>query len=502
MSSTTTTPGSGRIVDPASPRPSRTRSRLILAGMTAGAAIGYATFALARYADGRSTAFDLVIFDQAVRGYAALGAPRSAAKGVLHGFGPHFSVLGDHFSPILAVLAPAYWLFDDPRTLLIAQSLLFALAALPVWRFAERALGATPAHLVTAAYLLSWPIAAAVAFDFHEVAFAPLFTALLLERLQAGRRGQALAAAAALLLVKEDMGLLVAGVGVVLLLAGGPGSGLTGGTRRLGALLTAGGLVAAVLASRVVVPVLGGDAEFYWAYGRLGPDVPAVLAHLLTHPGDALGTLVTPSGKAYTLVLLLAPLAFLPLASPIVLAAVPLLAERMLADGFPTWWGVNYHYNAFVVVVLVLAGVDGARRLHGWWGRRRGRPALGWAAGVAVATVLLMPVFGYGQAFGADLWQRDAWARAAREASAVVPDGVDVAAADPAAAWLTARARVQVWAGADTRVPWVVADVARRHQSFDDVSAQRAAVRLLRGLGYRAVYERAGWVVLHRGPGR
>src|SRR5213079_2064821 len=81
---------------------------------------------------------------------------------------------------------------------------------------------------------LSWPVAEASVFDFHEVAFAPLVTAVLFERLSAQRQGGRLsarrhgcgrlwhvvAAAVALLAVKEDMGLLLAGLGVAIAVRG------------------------------------------------------------------------------------------------------------------------------------------------------------------------------------------------------------------------------------------------------------------------------------------
>ena len=139
-------------------------------------------------------AYDLVIFDQAVRSYAHLQPGISIIKGLHNGFGPHFSVLGDHWSPILAVLAPLYWLYNSPQTLLVAQSVLFALAIPPLWAFTRRAFGGGPqadaaAYLVSVAYGLSWPIAEAGRVGFHEVAFAPVLTAVALERLQAGRSG-------------------------------------------------------------------------------------------------------------------------------------------------------------------------------------------------------------------------------------------------------------------------------------------------------------------------
>ena len=57
------------------------------------------------------------------------------------------------------------------------------------------------AYLVSASYALSWPIASAVSFDFHEAAFAPVLMAVALERIQAGRLRTALIALAALLLM-------------------------------------------------------------------------------------------------------------------------------------------------------------------------------------------------------------------------------------------------------------------------------------------------------------
>ena len=66
----------------------------------------------------------------------------------------------------------------------------------------------------------------------------------------------------------------------------------------------------------------------------------------------------------------------LPLAAvPIAIATVPLLLERMLANTAPNWWETSFHYNAFLVVVLVCAAADGAARLDRWIARARQRLA-------------------------------------------------------------------------------------------------------------------------------
>ena len=154
-------------------------------------AVAYGVFALANYYTFRTTSFDLVIFDQAVRSYAHFKLGTDPIFGSYEGFGASFSILGNHFSPIDAALAPLYWVYNGPQTLLVAQAVLFALAIPWLWVFTRRAFGGgrkatAAAYLVCVAYALSWPIASALAFDFHEVAFAPVLTAIALERLQAG----------------------------------------------------------------------------------------------------------------------------------------------------------------------------------------------------------------------------------------------------------------------------------------------------------------------------
>ncbi len=273
------------------------------------------------------------------------------------GRGSHFLLLADHWSPILALLAPLYWIAGRPATLLVAQGVLFALAIPPLWVYTRRQLGSGAAYFVCVAYALSLPVMAAVVFDFHEVAFVPVLTAVLVERFDAGRRWHGVLAAAVMLLVKEDMGLLVAGFGCYLLLARRRSEGWTG------LAFVVGGVTATWAATHLLIPAFGGSATFYWAYGQFGPTLGRALANMATHPLHVLRVFVTPWVKARTMIGLVATFGFLPLASPMVIAVLPLLAERMLASGYPLWWQAKFQYDAFVVMMLACAAVDGAARL-------------------------------------------------------------------------------------------------------------------------------------------
>jgi uncharacterized membrane protein len=532
-------------------RSSGAAHRAALGALTALAALAYSGFALAQYFTYRTSSYDLVIFDEGVRSYAHFKPGTSIIKGLHNGFGPNFSILGDHFSPILASLAPLYWIYDSPKTLLVAQAVLFALAIPPLWLFTRRAFGGGPkaiaaAYLVAVAYALSWPIASALAFDFHEVAFAPVLTAVALERLQAGRLRPALIALAVLLLVKEDMGLFVAGIGIYLAVA------RPRVVRRqllVGVALIVGGLADTFIATYLLIPFFGGRSDYYWAYTALGRDVPQAAWHLITHP-SSLRLLVTPRVKLETMLWLFGAFCFLSLRSPLALATIPLLLERMLANLMSYWWVTSFQYNAYLVIVLVCAAVDGAARLDRMLLARRhlaererlaatepaqpaavaappdaapgaaAAPAPGtdrapagrgpWtvalvcAAAMCAVAVFLVPRFAFGPALHASFYRQTAQTKAAAAADAVVPPGVTVAAVDYLGPQLSARDTVLLWDGdgytPPLGAPWVVANTRQLQFTFFSVTEQKQRVALLERSGYKVVFGRDGYVVLHR-PG-
>jgi uncharacterized membrane protein len=483
------------------------RRRTVLTALVAASALLYAAYSLMRLHAFRTGSYDLVIFDQAVRSYSHFDLPVAMVKGVHNDFGPDFSILGDHFSPLLALLAPLYWIHDGPATLLVAQAVLLALAIPPIWRYTERRLGAGAAYCAGGAYALSWPIAEALAFDFHEVAFVPLLSALMVERHDAGRRVQAAAAAFGLLLVKEDMGLLLAGFGLYLLTRPDEHERRTlrdllpRGDRRAGLAYIVVGLVATWVCSRLIIAAFGGDNDYYWAYGSLGPDLPHAAVHALTHPWDAVTVLGTPPQKLLTMALVALPLLLLPLASPLTLTAVPLLAERMLASGFSNWWEPHYHYNAFIIAVLVLAAADGAARLRGRVPFAERVPSVLPMAGVLAAMLVCVPFFAYRHLADPALWRQNERARAASAAAGRIPDGALVEAANGVGPALTSRACVLLWDDRPHGAPWVIAYVGRLEFPFRSTAEQRRRVGELGAEGYREVFRQDGYIVLYRaGP--
>src|SRR5450755_1139446 len=209
------------------------------------------------------TSIDITIFQQAIANYAQGRAPDVLIKSQ-----QPFNILGDHFSPIMMVLAPFYRLWPSVYTLLIAQALLLAVGVHVVTRIGVRRLGGLGYYLGVS-FALSWGVLKVVDFDFHEACFAVAFLALALEALIDERPGWMLGWCAALILVKEDTPLFIAGIALVFAACRRP---------RWAAGSLAGSVLCFLLLTLLVIPALsywgtytyfdlGGSTSGPWAVG-------------------------------------------------------------------------------------------------------------------------------------------------------------------------------------------------------------------------------------------
>lgn len=471
-------------------------------------AAAYTLFEIQEQRHFRTAGYDLGIFAQAIHGYAHFQAPVSLMKGVHNGFGTNFSILGDHFSPILALLGPVYALFPHATTLLVAQGLLFAASVPFVWLFAQRKLGRVPAHLLALAYALSWGLQTAMDADFHEVAFAVPLLAIAIERLDAGRMRTATVAALLLLLVKEDYGLVVAMFAVVV--------GLRTRRWRLAGVLALVGVVTTVLADKVFIPLAGGKSGYYWDYyAALGANPVDALWHVIRHPVSTWTYAFGPHAKITLLRWLFAPVGFLCFGSSYVLLALPLLAERLLSAN-PNHWTLTHQYSAPFAPIVLLAAIDAVSKLVG--AARRARPVVGgshrrlsrsvptlasgialvFAAGVLGGAVWASGRMPFDRLIHPREYQTSDYMRAQQAAVAVVPNGALVEASNSLAPHLVDRARVMLVDATPRDAPWVVFD--QGYIEFPLATAAQVEQRTawLNTHGYRAMFSRDGIVVYHR----
>lgn len=434
----------------------------------------YSALSVERHRRMESTGYDLGIFEQAVRGYAHFRAPVSDYKG------PGFNLLGDHFHPILAAIAPLYRLAPSPVTLLVVQAALLALSAVPVTRLGTEWYGARAGACIGFGYGLAWGIQQAVVFDFHEVAFAVPLAARCAVLLALRRERAAAAWSLPLLLVKEDQALIVAAIGVLVFCRG---------ERKAGALLALISVAAASLTTLVIIPAFNPSHSYaYFGVAEPGPDNPLL-------------RLIEPvTTKGLTMLALLAPTLFLCLRSPLALIAVPALAARFWAAN-PLLWEPRFHYSAVLVPVLFVAALDGLRLLRAGGLPQRLTGAVQAAVPVLVLAAGLVPTVIGSQPLGrlahASYGHVPPRVAAARRVLAIIPDGAAVAASNRLAPQLTSRCRVfRIVPGMPALRPeWAVA--APPGPAPTPLDGEGATIRRLAQWGYRPVAN-GGGIVLYR----
>ena len=365
--------------------------------------------ALARHLGG----FDLSVFDQAIAGLAHFRAPVSTIKG--------FDLFGDHFHPIIAVVAPFYRLFPHASTLLVVQAAALSLSVVIVTKAIQDVFGAGRGLVAGFAYAISWGLQSALYFGFHEVSLGvPILAAAAAHYLRRSWRAGTWWAIF-LLLVKEDMALTVVTLGIYLCVQK---------QYRRGIALGAGAIGWLVLVLGVFVPALNPYGRYlYWPGGA-----PAQWTPGQPRLGLDAGTLWSWQ-KVLTVVLVLVPTLFLALRSWLAIILLPTLGWRFLSAN-PHYWGTKYHYSEILMPVTFLAGAAGMatlrlpRRAPQWLRHDSRRAVTVVAVAVAVIAMAIGAGFPFAKALSPGYWRQCARCSAAAAASAVIPSGVSVTADD------------------------------------------------------------------------
>jgi uncharacterized membrane protein len=403
----------------------------------------YGALSLFRLLQLNPTSWDLGIYTEYVKQYADLKPPIVDIRGA------GFNLLGDHFQPIVAVIAPLFRLFPSAATLLVAQALLVALSVFPVAQLAREKLGTGPSRAIAIAYGFSWGLQQLIEFDFHEIAFAVPLLAFALSALVRGRLRAAVWWALPLVFVKEDLGFTVAAIGLYLIFTGLRSNGTAAedsdGRRRMGAglLLLAWGFAWSFLVIGVIIPHFNPAHHYdYWSDGG----VLAPGGHL-TVLGLVKQLLAAWPDKLQTIVLLLLPTAFIALRSPLALTIVPSLLLRFMSTN-SSFWGTFWHYNATVMPILFVAAVDAIARIGvamdaddragSWRALLAGARQHGAAMMVAIAVALSFH-FPLSNLWNAQTYRISPHVASAEAAMAAVPDGATVQATLDLLAPLAAR---------------------------------------------------------------
>lgn len=338
--------------------------------------------------------------------------------------GDDVNLLGDHFHPILVLLGPIWAIWPSGLALLWTQAVLLGVSVIPIARLAMERLGSWLGGLAGAAYVFSFGLQSAQDVQFHEIAFAVPLLAMSLTRLLRGRVISACVWAAALVFVKEDLGLTVAVLGAII--------ALRGRSHRLeGIGLACWGIGWFVLSTFVILPLLNTGGQYDYT--------------------DNLGSLLDiflPGSKWVTVLMLLLAAGVIGVRSPLILLMLPTLAWRFTGT-VEFYWTWYWHYNAVLIPIATAALLD-ASRTAGRWTRAVAVAASG---AVTLALGTAMPLWALARPA---TWETSWRVEPAAGAIAAVPDGAVVATDITLMAQLVPDHDVQWLHGPNARVPLCV----------------------------------------------
>jgi uncharacterized membrane protein len=250
-----------------------------------------------------------------------------------------------HFSPILFLCTPLVVFVHSGLALTAIQAGAIALTAPPAYLMARKR-APVPRALALAGIVLIYPPLLGVEFtDFHENAFVPAATLWMLWAVDSRRWALAYAFLALTLAIKEDQAVILAFAALAAVV------GFFRRNDRAGVAFAMTAMSASLLVFSayflLIRPLT--DSASSWQPTRFYAWTPADLADPASLIGDRLG---------YVL-LALAPLALVPLRSPLIVLALPGFAECLLSREHPTYT-MGQHYAAvwvpYVLAAFVVAG--------------------------------------------------------------------------------------------------------------------------------------------------
>ncbi|MFZ5892375.1 MAG: DUF2079 domain-containing protein [Myxococcota bacterium] len=284
------------------------------------------------------------------------GGPFFKASPALGPTGAHFR---RHATLISYLLVPFYLLKPGAATVLVIQSALQGLAAVPLFLFARRHVGQRTALLVSLAYLFHPALQESNIFEVHYLKFGPVFLFTTLWLLDSGRNRAAIVAALVTMLVREDVASWTILVGAW---------GLLSGRHAYTSLAIAAlGCVYVGLIKFVAMPASGsGGDELAFIYAELIPKgskggFGSVLGTVFGNPAFTIESLLDPAKLVYFIQVLL-PLAFIPLRRAIGwFALIPAFIFCFISTHYSPFVDIHFQYSAHVLtfvypaLVLVLA---------------------------------------------------------------------------------------------------------------------------------------------------
>jgi uncharacterized membrane protein len=313
------------------------------------------------------------VFWSTLHGHPLRDAPLSLVQ--------DWSELRNHADPSTFFFLPFYAIKPGGPALLVLQSCVLGLGAIPLYRFAARHVPRRYACVIALAYLLYPPLHGLQFYDFHFQPIAATFILFVIDFVD--ERRYVLCAIAFIVAIgcREDVPIGLAILGVFLT--------MSGYRPRAGILMALVAAIYFVLIRFVIMPSFGPSYHNY-VYKDLMPSgvqsIAGVIITIFSNPGFAFSTLLVGDKLRYALQILV-PLAFLPLRRGfLVVSLIHGSMLTLLSTRYAPTIDIGFQYSANFIPYIFPAAVL-ALEVMGDTTRGRARRKAGIAA-VALGTVL------------------------------------------------------------------------------------------------------------------
>lgn len=290
------------------------------------------------------------------------------------------NLFGDHTSFILLILVPLMWIFSTTSILFVVQTVVIASGAIPVYSFARKQLESDALGCMFACTYLLYPTVSWTNVEnFHPDSFLGVFIAVALWAALSRKWRWYVGAVLLALLVKEDVVLVVAPIGVWVALRR---------DLRIGIATVVGSIVAALICFLVVIRDLTGTAfRNSWRIPFGGVD--GLVKTAFTSPGKLLRYL-TSDGRVTYLMQILLPTGGMFVIAPSVALVGSVVLFANIVSTFYYQHQIHYHYSLVIAPILVFGNVYAIARL-GKSARRKASLVIGVASIISALVLAPLP---------------------------------------------------------------------------------------------------------------
>lgn len=257
--------------------------------------------------------------------------------------------LSFHADFILILLAPLYFFWRDPKTLLFLQSLILPLGAIFIYLISEKILKHKTFSLILAlSFLINPAVNHSNLYDFHPVVLGTTFLLGAFYFLKANKNFLFILFLILAGLTKENVWILTGLLGLYAM--------VFENKKKLGLTIFLSSFVIFFYLVLIAMPKVAGGKNFALSYYSDFGDSPLlILKNATTNPSKLISTVLRPERLGYLKDLFL-PFAFLPVLSPLVILTFPSLFINMLSNN-SLLYNIVYQYTATITPFLFIATI-------------------------------------------------------------------------------------------------------------------------------------------------